>query len=438
LGARFLDSRRETNKRQSHGHSQLAWTIRENDVKLELHILQNFAPANLNRDDTNAPKSCDFGGYRRARISSQCLKRSIRETFKSGELPVNLPLAERTKRLSDALCERFVKEGKPDGDARMMANAAIGGLGFGLAKEDGKKEEEKEHKTEYLLFLSKAEIAELAAVCLTHWDTLTLLAHEESSEDPKDKRGKTGKDRKKDAEKALKGPIGSALMNVLRGGYSADLALFGRMIADKPEFKVDAACQVAHAISTHRVITDFDFYTAVDDRKPDDSSGADMMGTVEFNSACFYRYANIDIRQLLRNLQNDVDMARETIKAFLIASILAVPSGKQNSMAAQNPPSLVMTVVRERGLWSLANAFAKPVALGNNGDVVERSVQALDRYWGNLVSTFGTVLGEDWLRLICVADLDGVGLSHVQGPNAKDIKDLVDRTMAAIPTETAQ
>jgi len=47
-------------------------------MKIELHLLQSFPPANLNRDENGMPKSTVFGGRPRARISSQCQKRAVR------------------------------------------------------------------------------------------------------------------------------------------------------------------------------------------------------------------------------------------------------------------------------------------------------------------------------------------------------------------------
>nr|WP_240030536.1 type I-E CRISPR-associated protein Cas7/Cse4/CasC [Thermus scotoductus] len=76
-----------------------------------------------------------------------------------------------------------------------------------------------------------------------------------------------------------------------------DLALFGRMLADRPELGVDAAAQVAHALSTHKVDREFDFYTAVDDLNPKEETGAGMMGDVEFYSATLYRYALVDLEK---------------------------------------------------------------------------------------------------------------------------------------------
>ena len=169
-----------------------------------------------------------------------------------------------------------------------------------------------------------------------------------------------------------------------------DIALFGRMLADRPDTNIDAACQVAHAISTHKVGVEFDFYTAMDDlKKPEEETGAGMMGTIEFNSACFYRYANIDFKQLKKNLGGDKELAQKTVEAFIRAAVNAIPTGKQNSFAAQNPPSFVFAVVRNSGAWSLVNAFASPVWVGEKNDLVQNSAAALLDYWGKLVKVYG-------------------------------------------------
>ena len=390
---------------------------------VELHILQNFAPSNLNRDDNNAPKSCDFGGYRRARISSQCLKRAIRTTFAAEKLIPEPQLASRTKRLVDELVKRLVEGGKDAAEAQTVVSTALAGIKLGV-KDDG--------KTEYLLFLGAAEIEGLAAVCLTHWDVLKAATEPAKPGDGAAK--KSAKDTKRAGKEAIPAEVGNALLKVLNGGKAADLALFGRMLADLPDHNVDAACQVAHALSTNRVATEFDFYTAVDDLKPEDSSGADMLGTVEFNSACFYRYANVDVETLLKNLGGDVDLARQTLQAFIESSILAVPTGKQNSMAAQNPPSFVLAVVRERGLWSLANAFVKPISPGPDGDLVRNSVKALDDYWGKLTVMYG-----DKYKVGSAVSLDGVPLNQLQNQTVENIDALVIRTLeAAFSGEPAQ
>lgn len=380
---------------------------------VELHLLQNFAPSNLNRDETNSPKDCEFGGYRRARISSQAIKRAIRKTFEARDLIPPEHQAVRTKRLAEALEERFRADGQSDEDAEAVAGAVVQGLGLSFQKNTNA--EDSARKTQYLLFLGQREIDRLAEVCTRHWDELRAVAR------PAESAG-SGRAAKRAASATVPKEVQKALTSVLDGGKSADVALFGRMIADLPSKNVDAASQVAHAISTNRVAVEFDFYTAVDDRKPEDTEGADMLGTVEFNSACFYRYANVDLDQLRRNLDGDEELARQALAAFIRASVLAIPTGKQNSMAAQNPPSFVLAVVRDTGRWSLANAFLKPVTPGREDDLVVRSEERLDRYWGQLTAVYGD---EDihGLWLIC---LDEAALPVLESARVRTLNALVD------------
>jgi CRISPR system Cascade subunit CasC len=228
--------------------------------------------------------------------------------------------------------------------------------------------------------------------------------------------------------------LGETLAKVVK---SPDIALFGRMIAidaNKPfgklNLNVDAACQVAHALSTNKVSMEFDFYTAVDDLLPKGETGAGMMGTQEFNSACFYRYANVDCAQLLENLGGDQGLARKTLDAFLRAFVDAIPTGKVHSNAHQNPPSLVFTIVRDAGLWSLANAFLKPVSPGEaDGDLMAASVARLDSYWGKLIRMYG----EQGIREPCLVSLDGDDpLINLKNQRVDSLEDLFQRTLAAV------
>jgi CRISPR system Cascade subunit CasC len=370
-------------------------------MQLELHIIQNFAPSNLNRDDTGSPKSCEFGGYRRARISSQAIKRAIRAEFENQQLVPDNRRAERSKRFVEKIASRLTELGRPGDQAPAVAEAGLGLLNIKLADAE---------KTQYLLYFAPTEIDAIAQFCDGQWDVLATA----------EKRGK------KDQKDAETRKLADELKKKLDGGRAADLALFGRMLADLPERNIDAASQVAHAISTHQVSVEFDYYTAVDDLKPEDTAGADMIGTVEFNSACYYRYANIDLEQLRSNLAEDDELVRETVRAFLQASIEAIPTGKQNSFAARNLPSFVMTVVRERGAWSLANAFAQPVPGRMHGDgLIDASIRRLEEHWVRLIGMYGAPTG---LQTFFSA-LAGLELGHLGEPVPVPI--LIDATVAA-------
>ncbi|MCD0155744.1 type I-E CRISPR-associated protein Cas7/Cse4/CasC [Deinococcus sp. 6GRE01] len=308
---------------------------------LELHYLQNFAPSNLNRDDTGSPKDAYFGGTRRARVSSQSFKRAMRMDFRARGTIHPEELGERTKRAHEEIA-RVLRDthARDESAALTAAELALGGLGLPV----------KDGKSQYLLFLGRDELSRMADLTNTHWDALQSGAED---------GGKKAKSKKA----ALPGDLAKELARALDGSRAVDVALFGRMLADLPEKNADAAAQVAHAISTHAMRgREFDFYTAVDDLKPTDTAGADMLGTVEFGSATYYRYACVDLRKLLENLGGDVDLAVRGLRAFLEASVFAAPTGKQNTFAAHNAPGLMVQVVREDASpRNLANAFEKAV-----------------------------------------------------------------------------
>jgi CRISPR system Cascade subunit CasC len=200
------------------------------------------------------------------------------------------------------------------------------------------------------------------------------------------------------------------------------------MLAEHPDLNVDAACQVAHALSTHRVSMEMDFFTAVDDLEKKDNAGASMMGFTGFNSACFYRYACISWDQLIKNLNNNAQTAKKTVEGFLQASLDAMPTGKQTSFAANNPPAFAMVVMKKHGAaWSLANAFAKPVSPSNNSSLIQTSVSALVDYWGKLVKVYGGQSIEAKPALALDDGIDFTGLDRVES-----LEQLIDQVKKAI------
>ena len=417
---------------------------------IEIHVLQNFAPSNLNRDDTGAPKDAFFGGTRRGRVSSQCNKRAVRQFFddkiREGAFSDD-EIGVRTKRLYDELRKLLVGMGRTEAHVAGKVDQAITATGLGL----------KGEKTKYLVFLAKPEIAALANLIHSKWDeigdpdariraikthlngplngdedklkaVLQLLKLDKDKPKLKEEEivaieggldeisellanhfgdirpvitessGKQAKRKKnelavweseiqevlKEGKKGVS-PLGKLLRQVLDGGKTVDLALFGRMLADMPEKNQNAACQVAHAISTHAVEREFDFYTAVDDLKPEDTAGADMMGTIEFNSACYYRYAVIDWEKLIANLQGDKDLAARGLRLFLEGFVLAEPTGKQNSFAAHNPPEFVaVSVCHDAAPRNLANAFETAIRANPGESLTRKSAQALVMKAGEL------------------------------------------------------
>jgi CRISPR system Cascade subunit CasC len=203
------------------------------------------------------------------------------------------------------------------------------------------------------------------------------------------------------------------------------------MIADRPEWNVEGACQVAHALSTHRVTVDFDYYTAVDDFRPGDNAGSDMIGTVQLDSACFYRYAVLDLDRLRKNLAGEPELTRRTVEAFVRASVLAIPTGKQNSTAAHNLPSYVLAIVGDAVPMSLANAFAQPIRPGRE-DLVTNSIEALETYLGQVERMYGT----DGVRVrVACADRERRPATLIEG--VRSIDEVVTRVAEAAMLEVA-
>ncbi len=289
--------------------------------------------------------------------------------------------AERTKLLLRCTCDYLVSKGHDEEEAMVVAEKA-----FELAVESAKTKKsdkkigiDKDKKTKYLLYLAKENMDLFAQICHEQWDLLSMIIKPSKGSDKK-------------ALKQNEKKLGLALAILFDGKKAVDLALFGRMLADLADKNVEASCQVAHAISTNTVKMEMDFYTAVDDLNTREDTGAGMMGVVEFNSACFYRYLVIDTRKLVQNLDGDAELASRGLRAFLRAAILAIPTGKQNSMAALTPPSYVQSIVRDGGEpWNLANAFISPVQSGEKGgeDLVNNSIKVLEKQLKSLKTMYG-------------------------------------------------
>ena len=296
---------------------------------VDVHVLQTVPPSNLNRDDTGSPKTARYGGVVRARVSSQAWKRATRTAFDG--LLDSSELGVRSKRLVELLGDEIVRQdGSLTDRAPQLSKDVLTAVGIKTALPRNKKDVPEE--SGYLVFLSAGQITNLAGLAVRS-------AH---SGEPVTKA---------DAKKAAKSE------------HSVDVALFGRMVADDTDLNVDAACQVAHAISVHSVENEYDYFTAVDDHKKKDEeedAGAGMIGTVEFNSSTLYRYATVDVNRLLDNL-GDVKATQRAVEAFARAFVLSMPTGKQNTFANRTLPDAVLVVLRETQPVNLVGAFEEAI-----------------------------------------------------------------------------
>ena len=319
----------------------------------EIHMLKNYPPTNLNRDETGAPKTCIFGGVTRGRISSQCLKRSWRtsELFKAEIGEENLGF--RTRKLPERIAERLLGMGV---SAEYVEAVTPRITGFG--NKEGK--ENKDGKTAQIIFFAPQDIEAAAEAIKGKLDTC-----------------KTVKDVEKLKAKDLQEAIAGADVRPI----TLDIALFGRMVTCDAFRDVEAAMQVAHAISTNKVCVESDYFTAVDDLlsgMAEDEKGAAMIDDTDYNASCYYLYASLDTDALRENLKYSEDaeqIVAKAVPALLRAMAFTNPSGKQNSFAGHVLPSAVLVECKTKKVpTSMVNAFVKPVAAA---DPVEESIRKL-------------------------------------------------------------
>lgn len=316
---------------------------------LELHIIQSVPVACLNRDDLNSPKTAVFGGVQRARVSSQSWKRAIREMAK--ELSPEQFKGERTRLVYGPLVEEMKKSGLTEADADEGAKKIVDAL----VNLDSKSKDKVKSKTLY--FMSPLELETLAR------------AYAET----------------KDPKKSLKAVDAKSLKD------AADISIFGRMVANDHSLTVESASMFSHALSTHKVDNEIDFFSAVDDLQPKEDSGAGMTSTLEFNSATYYRFAALNIDMLadsdhLGSLSTEE--RQRAVKAFIEATIKAIPGARKNTMNGNTLPVYVLGVVREQGHpIQLANAFEAPIR--STQGYASKSVDQLKIEYEKLKETWG-------------------------------------------------
>lgn len=328
---------------------------------LDIHVIQTVPPSNLNRDDAGSPKQAMYGGRRRARVSSQSWKRAVRLYL--AQNVVEIERATRTQRLQRMLVERIMARTGVDATVAARISSALRKT---LNIKDGKNAGNT-GDTAYLLFFGRSQLESVV-------DQVVALMPDIAELD----------------DAALADALGDvSLAAALAEGHPADVALFGRMVADLPHLNVDAAVQVAHALSTHGADTEFDFFTAVDDEKSrddGDDAGAGMIGTVEFNSATLYRFATLGIDLLAENLDGDAALAATTARRFVEGFVKSMPTGKQNAFAHRTLPDAVVAAIRDDQPVNLVSAFEDPVRppyARNSIDRLAVELKASADLWGS-------------------------------------------------------
>ncbi|SFB96901.1 CRISPR system Cascade subunit CasC [Marinospirillum celere] len=317
------------------------------NTRIEYHILQSFPVTCLNRDDVGAPKSAIVGGVPRARVSSQCWKRQVRLAMQD----FGVKLGIRTKKAE----EIFIKACQGAGASEEQAIACGSKIAAQLSDDT-------------LLFISDTEAAAFA-----------VYAAEKEFDDSKIK----DKELAKVAKKVLNPSIDAL-----------DIALFGRMVAKASEMNVEAAASFSHAISTHKVSNEVEFFTALDDMPGEDARSAHM-GSLEFNSATYYRYISLDIGQLAESM-GEADL-KQAVEAFTKALFVAIPHARQTTQSGASPWEFARVLVRKG--QRLQVPFETPVR-ARDGGYLKASIDSLKEYLDKKEKLAGSMFGKqasyDW------------------------------------------
>ena len=323
---------------------------------VQLHYLTAYPPSNPNRDDQGRPKTAFYGGVPRLRISSQSLKRATRlSEVMRDELKGQI--GERTRQIGDLVLKHLISKGHDENSAKKAARDVT--EVFGKIDEESTKKDSSHIRTRQLAFISPDE--KQAALDL--------------------------------ASKIVRGekiPAKEIKKLVLRNADGAvDIAMFGRMLADAPAFNREAAVQISHAITTHKAVTEDDYFTAVDDLKnPTEDSGAGFVGEAGFGSGVYYFYTCVNIELLIDNLDGDRQLASRAISALSEALAISTPSGKKNSYGHQTRASYLRAEVGNAQPRSLASAFLKPV---NGTNLMTCSVHQLEKYADKFNKAYGSL-----------------------------------------------
>lgn len=336
---------------------------------IEIHVIHTVPPQAANRDDLGRPKALTYGGVERARWSSQSQKRALRSLFRELELIPAEERAVRTRALRLALQQELGWE-----EAELVE--ALQGLlaALGLKEEKG--------LMEYLLFLGKSEVAALAGILQAHREA--LLGHLQARAAEEEEGGKKGKGKRK----AQAGELPAELMKALKGAFQANLevALFGRMIADRKDLEVEGALAVGHAIGVTADPIEDDYFTAMDDLL----NQAGILESRGFSAPTLYRYASLNLGRLAE--QVGVERALLGAQAVLQAFPLAIPGGGQRAFAHLGEPEVVLIRVGEGLPRNLAKAFAKPIAGPEHP--AEAALKRLLSYWEGLDALYGPLQKE--------------------------------------------
>lgn len=323
---------------------------------IQLHVLTAYPPSNLNRDDTGRPKTALVGDALRLRVSSQSLKRAWR-TSDVFETSIGENLGTRTKMVGAQIFKTLTDAGIADKPAREWTRAIASQ--FGKLKSDKKSETNEDLHIEQLAHISPQELAAVDA-----------LAHVCAARNA--------------------APTDDELKVLCKPRAAVDIAMFGRMLADAPAFNMEAAVQVAHAITVHKSAVEDDFFSAVDDLNLGlEDKGAGHIGERGYGAGLFYLYICINRDLLKENLGDDATLTGQALEALMHAITQVSPTGMQNSFASRAHASYLLAEKGSQQPRSLVQAFLKPIKPYGDQDMLSLAVTALQQRCNNFDKVYG-------------------------------------------------
>lgn len=322
----------------------------EKNLCLNIDILRFLPPCRCNRNDNGDQKSIDINGTRRLYVSSQCIKSNIRKYFGFKTFSDISYIEDKLNNYSEDMEDESYNLTEKD------YNSLIGKKNSGGNKSSNKKTSKKKSKE------NSEDVAE---------ETINTESENGSSSSGSDNvcihtslkelyelRNPVDKD-KKDV-KVIYNP-------------NIEISLFGRMYANDKDWNVEAACQVSHAVSIQK--TEFEDDTWVCRQSDMSKLGCITMGTSNIGSAIVYYSVNLNIKDLLKKYNNDVEAVKKYVAKFLVATYAHPLESGANGTNHNSQPLFFNVTIGNFIPHNHLEVFYKPVEPDSDIDSIKETLK---------------------------------------------------------------
>lgn len=332
---------------------------------LIIHWLAFCGPMNSNRDDQGRPKTSLIGGTVRGRHSSQMIKKYLGDHFRqklNGGSEKKYETSIQTSQIGQYAFDQLVEGGVDSKKAEDVTYGILSAF-IDVKKKKTKKAEQDKNDTKKPANPFKMEAIKIQGCENVSIQKLIKKVIEEDY-DP------TQKD-----------------YDFLERNRAVDNALFGRMLAKRPQYDVDASIAMAQGFSVNECPTEEDYFTATDTLQKDNGhKGSAHLATFYYHQGSFYYSMIIDMELLVKNLQDNEPLAVEVVQELVKLSALASPTANKNRCAgSQSWASYMMVEKADKFPRQLGIAFEKPIEGPN---VTEKAIVALEETKKKFDKTF--------------------------------------------------